>query len=205
MQPEMDPDPLAMERARRRQQRAERVQRRRLALGVIVLGLIVLIVALAIGLSGGDETATTTTSSTGVSNDDLVSATYSATLVGADAVPQVNTVAAADFILTYDADTKELSFVLEITKGLTSPTAASVYEGTPGTSGAAVYTLFVAEAGSEGTKTGILAQDIIDEAKLIGPLAGGTIAELVQLIKDGNAYVSISNKTHLDAIRGPIN
>lgn len=201
MQPEMDP--VAQERARRRQKRQEQIQRRRLALGVSVLALIVLVIALAIGLSGGDETPATTTTST--SALPLESATYSAELTGPESVPPVKTEATATFVMTYDPDTKELSWVLEITHVLTNPTRADIYQGAPGTSGTAVYTLYVAGAGQEGSKTGVLAEGVIDEADLVGPLQGGTLAGLIQLIKDGNAYVSIGNKSHpVDAIRGQI-
>lgn len=202
MQPEMDP--IAQERARRRRKRQEQIQRRRLALGVSVLALIVLIVALAIALSGGDDPSATTTTSTSVLP--LESAQYTAELTGAESVPPVKTQATATFVMTYDPDSKELSFVLEITHVLTNPTLAAIYQGGPGTSGRLVYTLYVAGPGEEGSKTGILAEGVIDETELVGPLAGGTLADLIQLIKDGNAYVSIGNKSHpTDAIRGQIN
>jgi hypothetical protein len=202
----MDPEAVDRERARRRQ-RAEQVQRRRLALGVVALGLVVLVVALAIGLSGGDDTVTTTTPSTDGTGGTLVSGTYGAELTGDDSVPPVQTAATGNLILTYDAETNEMSFVLEITHVLSNPTGATIYEGAPGTEdGAAVYTLYVADQAEEGTFSGILAEAIINEADLIGPLQGGTIADLIQLIEDGNAYVSVANKTHpVDAIRGPIN
>jgi hypothetical protein len=201
MQPE---DSDARERARRRQQRQEQVQRRRLALGVAVLAVVVLVVALAIGLSGGDgSTASSTTSSTALLPAE--SAHYSASLTGSESVPVVKTTAAADFIMEYKPDTKELTWVLEITSKLSSPTTAAIYQGAKGTKGANVYTLFVAGEGQEGSPTGILAEGTIDETKLVGPLKGGTIADLIQLIKDGNAYVSIGNKSHpVDAIRGQI-
>ena len=201
MQPEMDP--AAQERARLRQKRQEQIQRRRLALGVSLLAVIVLVIALAIGLSGGDDTATTTTTATSL--QPLESGTYSAELTGAESVPAVKTEAAATFVMTYDTETKELTWVLEITHVLTSPTRADIYQGAPGTSGTSVYTLYVAGAGEEGAKTGVLAEGVIDETKLVGPLQGGTLADLIQLIKDGNAYVSIGNKSHpVDAIRGQI-
>ncbi len=202
MQPEMDP--VAKERARRRQKRQEQIQRRRMALGIGVLALIVLIVALAIGLSGGD--ATPDTSSTTTTSLPLESASYSSDLTGDQSVPAVQTQASASFRMEYIPDSKELSWSLEITHVLTNPTLAAIYEGAPGTeNGESVYVLFVAEPGEEGAKTGILAEGVIVEADLVGPLLGGTIADLIQLIKEGNAYVSIGNKSHpIDAIRGQI-
>jgi hypothetical protein len=204
MQPEMGNDLAQQERARLRQLRAERVQRRRLALGIVALGVIVLIVALVIGLSGDDEVAVTTTESTG--EGVIPSGTYTATLTGADSVPSVQTSAQAAFTLTYDAETDKLSFVLEITKKLTTPIVASIYQGAPGTDGDAVYTLWIAEEPNEGTfLPGLLAEGTVVEMDLIGPLQGGTLADLIELIEEGSAYVSVGNKSHpVDAIRGQI-
>jgi hypothetical protein len=199
---ETEEERRARERARRL--RAEQVQRRRLALGVVVLGLIVLIVILVIALSGGNDQATTTTTSSDGSDIGLTSANYSAKLNGAESVPPVTTSASADLILEYDATTKQLTFVLEITHQLKNPSTAAIYQGYEGTSGAVVYTLFAGPT-IEGNFTGILADGTILDADLTGPLQGQTIADLIALIKDGQAYVSIGNTSHpLDAIRGQI-
>jgi hypothetical protein len=203
MQPEMDP--VARDRARRRQKRQEQVQRRRLALGVGVLALVVIVVALAVGLSGGDDTTTGSSGGTSSTSIPLESSSYSASLTGDQSVPSVKTQAAATFKMEYISETKELSWSLEITHTLTSPASAAIYEGAPGSSGAAVYTLYVAPEGKEGAPLGILAEGVINEEDLVGPLQGGTLAQLVQIIRDGNAYVSIGNKSHpTDAIRGQI-
>ncbi len=201
MQPEMDP--VARERARRRQKRQEQIQRRRMALGVGVLAVIVVVVILIVALSGGDNTPITSSSST--TSMPLESASYAAELTGDQSVPAVTTQASATFAMEYISDTKELSWRLEITKALTNPTLAAIYEGKAGVSGAAVYMLYVAGEGEEGSKVGLLEEGVINEDDLIGPLQGGTMADLIQLIRDGNAYVSIGNKSHpTDAIRGEI-
>lgn len=202
MQPEIRSDRVDQERARRRQQRAEQVQRRRVALGIVVLGLIILIIALVIGLSD-DETAVVTTTEPAVPT--IPSGVYSALLIGADSVPPVKTVAEGTLDLTYDAEDEKLTFVLKITKKLTNPIVAAIYQGAPGTSGDAVYTLYAAEDPSEGTYQGTLAEGTIVEMDLIGPLEGETIEDLLTLIDDGDAYVSVGNKSHpVDAIRGQI-
>lgn len=205
MQPDMDRDAAAREQARRRQLRAERVQRRRMALGIIVLGLIVLVIALVIGLSGRDGTTASSSSSTS-STVALESANYSAQLTGADSVPKVNTQAAGEFTLQYDSTKKELSYGLDITHDLTKPDAAAIYQGTPGSSGTVVYTLpITAPNASTGVFTGTLCEGVVNEPDLVGPLQGKTIADLVKLIVDGNAYVSVGTPTHpVDAIRGQI-
>ena len=53
--------------------------------------------------------------------------------------------------------------------------------------------------------SGVLAQGTIDETKLTGSLEGGTVGDLIALVKDGKAYVSVGTTAHpVDAIRGQI-
>ena len=206
MQPEVQRDPTDRERARRR--RVELVHRRRMALGIGVLALLVLVLVLVLACPGEEEkktTTTTTTAADGGPDVTLVSATYTAELTGDQSVPAVRTAATGALTLTYDDETQELSFILEVTHSITNPSVATIYEGTAGTSGAAVYTLFAGPM-REGTFVGVLAEGLILDDDLIGPLRGGTIADLITLIKSGNAYVSLGNKSHpVDAIRGQIN
>jgi hypothetical protein len=201
MEPEIHSDPAARERARRR--RAQQVQRRRLVLGICVLGLIVLISALVVGLPRGSDTSTTTvTETSGTTTTSLVAATYTADLTGAQSVPAVKTVATASLTLTYDPEVAALTFVLDI-NGLTDPSVSTIYEGTPGASGAAVLTLFAGPA-KTGKFSGSLAEGTIKDADLTGPLQGKTVGDLIALIKAGNAYVSVGNTSHQEAIRGQI-
>jgi len=193
-------DPLASGRARRR--RAEQVQRRRIILGACVLGLVVLIVALAVGLSGGEDSAVSTTSTQSTATS-LVAATYTADLTGADSVPAVKTAATGSLTLTYDPDAPAFTYVLDI-KGLTNPSMATIYEGAAGSAGAAVLTLFAGPA-KEGVYSGELAKGTVKETDLTGTLAGKTIGDLMALIEAGGAYVSVGNTSHpVDAIRGQI-
>jgi hypothetical protein len=202
MQPEMDRDQAARERDR--QLRAEQVQRRRLALGVVVVGVIVLIVVLALALSGGGDNASSTSTESTSPDLTLTDAAFSAELTGADSVPPVKTTAAATLNLTYDAETQTFTYVLEVTHNLSNPSVAAIKQGSPGTSGATVYTLFAGPT-QEGVFSGVLADGTILEEDLVGPLLGMTIADLIALIKDGGAYVSIGNTSHpVDAIRGQI-
>ena len=101
MEPQDRTDPLARERARKR--RAKQVQRRRLVAVACLLGLIILIVGLIVGLSGDDETGTTsttestettsTTESTETTDGEttttgeITSTTFSAELTGDQSVP----------------------------------------------------------------------------------------------------------------------
>jgi hypothetical protein len=203
MQREIQGDPTARERARQR--RAEQIQRRRMALGISVLALLVLILILVLSCPGGEEASSTTTSEPeSTTNQTLVSATYTAELTGDQSVPRVKTIASATLTLTYDAETKKLSFSLDVINGITNPSVATIYEGTAGTSGTPVYMLFAGPQ-EDGLFAGNLAEGEIFDEDLVGPLRGGTIADLIALIEAGNAYVSIGNASHpIDAIRGQI-
>ena len=202
MQPEMKNDLVEQERARRRQQRSEQVQRRRVAFGIVALGLIILAIALAVGLSGDDDAVVASTDTT---DTVIQSGTYSALLTGAESVPAVTTVAEGTLDLVYDAEDEKLTFILKITKKLTNPTVATIYQGTPGSEGDAVYTLYVADDPNQGTYQGTLAEGTIVAMDLVGPLQGKTITDLLSLIEEGEAYVSVGNKSHpVDAIRGQI-
>ena len=192
-------DPLAREQARRR--RAQKVQRRRVVLGAFVV-LVVLIVVLAIGLSGDGGTAVSTTS-TESTETSLAAATYAAELTGADSVPTVKTASTGTLTLTYDPDAATLTFVLDI-NGLTDTSVATIYEGTPGTSGTAVLTLFDGPTVT-GVLRGELAAGSVEATSLTGTLTGATVGDLIALIEEGNAYVSVGNSSHpIDAIRGQI-
>ncbi len=200
MQPDIDRQREAKARARR--QHTAQVQRRRLVFFAGVVVLLVLIIVLAARSCGGDDGsgASTTGSTTAV----LPSAIYTADLTGADSVPAVTTQATAVLTLDYDSAAKEMAFTLELTYQISNASVATIGKGLPGEDGATVYTLFAGPA-KEGNFDGILAQGTIAADDLTGPLQGGTIADLIALIEDGEAYVSIGNESHpIDAIRGPI-
>jgi hypothetical protein len=186
-----------------RQHRKEQIQRRRLVALLIILGLIIVIIVLVATCGGSNDEGTTTTTRGETTTTTLGAATYTADLTGADSVPAVETDATGTFIMSYDPDTEELTFSLEV-EALNSPSVASIYEGAEGDSGTAVYTLFAGPA-EEGDYSGVLAQGTIDEASLTGSLEGGTLGDLVALIKDGQAYVSVGTTDNpVDAIRGQI-
>lgn len=200
---EFDPrGPSPDERARER--RAQQVYRRRMVLGLFLLALIILIIILVIACPGDtDETGATSTDTSQSTSTSLIAATYTAVLIGDDSVPPVKTDSTGKLTLTYDPEVPELTFLLEI-DGLTDTTSAAIYEGAAGTNGTAVYTLFAGPT-VEGQKFGELASGTIEDVDLTGTLAGMTVADLIALIKDGNAYASVGNKSHpVDAIRGPI-
>jgi hypothetical protein len=186
-----------------RQRRKQQIQRRRLVAVLCLVALIIVIIVLVTTCGGSKDEGTTTTTSGNTSSTTLGASRYEAALTGADSVPAVKTSATGSLVMNYDPEAKTLTYNLEV-QALTAPSVANIYEGAPGDSGTAVYTLFAGPA-EKSDFSGVLAQGTIDEANLTGSLKGATVADLIALIKDGQAYVSVGTTTHpTDAIRGQI-
>lgn len=186
--------------------RRKQIQRRRLVALVCLLGLIVLIIVLIATCGDSDEDTTTTTGSTETSeatSTTLVEATYVAELTGNDAVPAVDTEATGTLLLSYDPDGDTLTFSLGL-DSLSDPTVAAIFEGAEGEEGAAIVNLFAGPE-EEGSFSGTLAEGILTADDLTGSLEGGTLGDLIALIEEGLAYVSVGNADHpVEAIRGTI-
>ena len=97
----------------------------------------------------------------------------------------------------------ELSFELNV-NGVSNPTGAYIHRGKKGENGPPIAGLFGGPA-KEGSFNGILAEGTITEGSLLGEFQGKPIADLVRLLKSGNAYVNIQTGTFPDGeIRGQI-
>jgi hypothetical protein len=126
---------------------------------------------------------------------------FSASLSGAQEVPPVKTDASGDLKLTIYQ--KSLSFELSVS-GLMNANGAHIHKGKKGENGPPIAGLFGGPA-REGAVNGILAEGTITEESLLGELQGKKIADLVRLLKSGNAYVNIHTETFPDGeIRGQI-
>ncbi len=119
------------------------------------------------------------------------SPTFVAKMTGAQETPPNQ--AAATGTATFDLETNELEFTIEV-KGLSgAPTAAHVHVGAPGVKGPHVYDI-VLRAGA-GTK-GVIAKGEIDLTKEVSPGVSGD--SLKALLKTGNAYVNVHTKKFPD-------
>jgi hypothetical protein len=124
-----------------------------------------------------------------------------AKLSGSQEVPKVKTGAKGTFTLLFYQDA--LSFELNV-DGIMNPTGAYIHLGKKGENGPAIAGLFAGPA-KEGLFNGILAQGAITPESLLGEFQGKPIADLVRLLKSGNAYVNIQTETFPDGeIRGQI-
>ena len=132
---------------------------------------------------------------TSVSLGMAVSNGFKAMLSGKEVVPMVvDTKATGDVEIVLGKDGKELGYTLNI-KGIENVTAAHIHAGKKGVEGPPVAGLFGGPK-KEGEFSGVLAKGTITDKNLVGPLAGKTIADLVKMIKDGDAYVNVHTAGH---------
>ncbi|HBG06997.1 MAG TPA: hypothetical protein DDY22_15940 [Geobacter sp.] len=126
---------------------------------------------------------------------------FRAQLSGKNEVPRVRSPAKGDLKLTVSGN--EISYELNV-KRITSPTAANIHRGRKGETGPPVAGLFGGPT-KTGPFSGILDQGVITEKSLLGDLQGRSVADLVRLIKSGEAYVNILTETYpAGEIRGQI-
>lgn len=194
----------------RRRSRAEQVQQRRFVLSVGLIALTVIITAAAsrpaTAATAQPSSATFSPISTTTTLDPrarLVSATYTAELTDPSGGGDSDR-SAALLTLDYDANTQELAYELRITSPMPNPSIAALCQGIPGQGGSTVYTLFAGPTVA-GRFSGVLCEGAMKSGSLVGPLRGGTLADLVLSIQSGSVYVTIGTTSHpVDALRGQI-
>ena len=191
--------------ARVRRTRAQRVQHRRFVLAVCLLALMVVITAVSShscrqeGVAGRAPSGPTTTTTA----PPLVSATYTAQLTPGEPRPTATTPVAV-LTLDFDAAAGTLAYRLEVTTQLADPSIAAICQGSPGASGATLFTLFPGPSVA-GDFSGVLAEGAISAVDLVGPLQGAALEDLVRLIEDGGVYATIGTRRFpIDAVRGQI-
>ncbi len=111
--------------------------------------------------------------------------TFSATLSGGAEVPAIKTAGSGSFDATLEGDT--ISFEL-VAVDIIGVTQAHIHIGPADDNGPVTAFLFGLVA--EGVD-GVQVPGTITAADLIGPLEGGTIADLVAEMEAGNAYVNV--------------
>ena len=120
---------------------------------------------------------------------------FRADLSGDEEVPAVDTNASGNIELELDEDETELEYELNV-EDIVDVTGAHIHIGEEGENGDIVVTLEHDDEMSEGT---------ITEDDLEGPLDGGDLADLIELIEDDNAYVNVHTEENPDGeIRGQL-
>ena len=117
---------------------------------------------------------------------------FVAHLSGDQEVPARATLATGEAIFQLSKDGTELSYKL-IVANLENVQASHIHLAPVGVNGGVVVWLYPSAPPSlliPGTTNGILAQGVITDANLVGSLAGKTVADLVNELNAGNAYVN---------------
>jgi len=112
---------------------------------------------------------------------------------GGEEVPPNDSRAQGQSTFQLNLDGSELSFRL-IVANIENVTQAHIHMAPVGANGPVVAWLYPAAPPAQlipGRSQGTLATGVLTEASLVGPLAGGTLDDLVEAIQTGNAYVNI--------------
>jgi len=128
---------------------------------------------------------------------------FKATLTGSEIVPPVKTKAKGKATFRLFKGERRLFYRLSVTN-MENVTAAHIHKGKEGENGPPVVVLYSGSKKS-GKYSGLLAEGILTDYDLSGPLKGETLRALVQMIYDGDAYVNVHTEKYPDGeIRGQI-
>jgi hypothetical protein len=131
--------------------------------------------------------------------------TFSATLSGENEVPptESNSTGDAQFQLSDGDDGQEVAYSVNLT-GFDDIVAAHIHSGNVGENGPIVATLSEGEE-ADGDSVELQFTGNIQTNDLAGPLEDSEIADLVDLMNNGSAYVNVHTELYPDgAIRGQI-
>jgi hypothetical protein len=127
-------------------------------------------------------------------------AVFTAKLDGASQVPDpVKTKAEGRLQLKVSPDGKEIAYTLSITD-LANATSAELHLGPASANGPLVVKLFPKAGGGpkKGPFSGVLAEGKIDAGDLTGPMLGGSLGDLLEQLREGNAYANIHTSDGVD-------
>lgn len=129
---------------------------------------------------------------------------FNATLSGQNVVPIVPDTQAkgiAEFRVNSQMDS--IDYIVSV-RDIDQVMTSHVQLGTPGVNGPIILTLYRADSPT-GPINGLLAEETIIASELEGPMEGKSIQDLVNAMKNGNAYVSINTASFPNGeIRGEI-
>jgi len=122
---------------------------------------------------------------------------------GRDEVPARDTQAQGNAVFELSEDGASMSYKV-IASNIRNVTAAHIHMAAVGVNGSIVVTLFTGGPPGGGRTDGILAEGVITEASLSGPLAGMPFNALLAEMDGGNTYVNIHTNDGVDpAATGP--
>ena len=115
---------------------------------------------------------------------------FNAHLSGQNAVPARATTATGQAKFTLSTDLQSMQY--KITVGnIENVVAVRLENAATGATGPEVAVLFGPVAPGGGKQSGVISTGLLTSAKLVGPMAGKSIADLVAAIEAGQIYVNI--------------
>jgi hypothetical protein len=123
---------------------------------------------------------------------------FSASLTGSEEVPAVETDASGSSQIVVSADGMSASFSVEVS-GLVDTTMAHIHLGSRGQNGPPIVWLHTQDQAPElvaGEFSGNLASGTFTADDLVGPLEGGSLADLVSEMAAGNTYVNVHTEAN---------
>ena len=132
---------------------------------------------------------------------------FTADLQGQQEVPPVKTDASGQAQFFVSGNEKTIRYEI-VVHNLRDVTMAHLHLGMPGVNGDHVVWLYPSSPPPReigGVFDGILARGSFGAKRLLGPMAGKTIADLVAKMKAGGVYVNVHTKEHPDGeLRGQL-
>jgi hypothetical protein len=111
-------------------------------------------------------------------------------LSGEEEVPARDTRARGTAVLHFSDDGTELSYQL-IVANIANVVQAHIHIGAPGQNGPVGVFLYGLVASGGGRIQGVIAEGTLTADDFIGPLAGASMEDLRNHIRNGNAYVNV--------------
>jgi hypothetical protein len=118
---------------------------------------------------------------------------FRAQLSGAEEVPPIETRATGQAVFQVSPDGEELAYRL-IVANIENVTQAHIHLAPAGVNGPVVAWLYPKAPPAQpipGRSNGVLATGTLTLGNLVGPLAGGTISDLIDEMRQGNTYVNV--------------
>jgi CHRD domain len=125
---------------------------------------------------------------------------FTAAMDGAQCLPDpIKTPATGTVELRVSPDGKKINYKITVDK-LLNPSQADLHLGPASQNGQVVVKLWPQgnAAGKRGEFNGVLVEGSFDAGDFVGPMTGSTIAEFIEEIRAGNAYVNVHTYDGVD-------
>ena len=119
---------------------------------------------------------------------------YTAQLAGATEVPPRTTPASGEVVIQISPDGQSLTYTITV-RDITNVIMGHIHIGAGGTNGDIVLPLVPPAPPGSGPRSGVIGEGTLTAAKLVGPLQGRPLSDLIAQLDSGNAYVNVHTAT----------